>query len=312
MKKYLPSIPAILFLLPSLIWAEADGPDYWDVTNVTADDVLNVRQSPSATSHKTGSLLAHQTCVKNLGCVGVLSLSEYMALSEDEKQQQKNKFHWCKINYQDLTGWVLNKYIKESSHSCYQNNSQTSIQPTFDCKKANGSVEELICQDNELAQLDQKLSALYKILISQVAPDEVKLIRAFQRGWIKGRNDCWKSMTSKKACVKKNYLIRISELQVQSGSVMGKQVLYDCESTARINNDQANNVTVFYYPTDIPSIILTYGILPSEQAYISPSASGSKYLGGDILFWTKGKEALFKWKQLEEVHCQEHEVQSNL
>ena len=115
-----------------MIWAEADGPDYWDVNNIAKDDVLNVRVSPSATSNKIGALSPQQTCLKNLGCEGMLTLDEYIALSEQDKQQQINNFHWCKINYQEITGWVLNKYIKESSQSCHPTDKKTAIQPAFD------------------------------------------------------------------------------------------------------------------------------------------------------------------------------------
>ena len=119
MKKFITIIFTVLLLPPSLSQAEADGPDYWDITNVASNDVLNIREEASAKTRIMGSLSADKTCLKNLGCEATLSLSEYMALSEQEKKQQKNKYHWCKIKYNNLTGWVLNKYIKESSHACH-------------------------------------------------------------------------------------------------------------------------------------------------------------------------------------------------
>ncbi|MDA1379885.1 hypothetical protein PCI56_08560 [Plesiomonas shigelloides subsp. oncorhynchi] len=39
-------------------------------------------------------------------------------------------------------------------------------------------------------------------------------LKATQRGWIKGRNECWKS-SDLPACTRQNYQLRIAELQVK-------------------------------------------------------------------------------------------------
>jgi uncharacterized protein len=101
--------------------------------------------------------------------------------------------------------------------------------PAFDCSRATGEVEELICQDQELAALDRKLDAVYRAALSKARDGMSQQLRAEQRGWIKGRNECWKARgaggpvfltaswqaADMRECVEGNYKIRISELQAR-------------------------------------------------------------------------------------------------
>ena len=58
---------------------------------------------------------------------------------------------------------------------------------------ASHDVEEMICNDAELAKLDRSLSDLYHVLLKNNSGSEHKALKTEQRGWVKGRNDCWKS-----------------------------------------------------------------------------------------------------------------------
>jgi uncharacterized protein len=84
----------------------------------------------------------------------------------------------------------------------------------FDCTKASSSVEKMICSDQELSDLDSKLSNLYGDLTkSAVYPD----LKETQRAWILQRNQCNKS-----ECIKKVYQNRIAELsKIQESSTSG-------------------------------------------------------------------------------------------
>lgn len=44
---------------------------------------------------------------------------------------------------------------------------------------------------------------------------EQKMLKAEQRGWIKGRNDCWRS-DDMRGCVAGEYRLRINELKDRS------------------------------------------------------------------------------------------------
>lgn len=84
-------------------------------------------------------------------------------------------------------------------------------QPSFDCSKVEkNSSEGLICSSNELMTLDRELSAVYKQALTKASKED--MLKAYQRGWIKGRNDCWKAEDEKK-CMEDQYTIRIKELK---------------------------------------------------------------------------------------------------
>jgi uncharacterized protein len=84
--------------------------------------------------------------------------------------------------------------------------------PSFSCAKASHEVEELICKDAELAKLDRSLAELYSTVLKHTPASKQKALKAEQRGWVKGRNDCWKS-SDQRGCVKSEYEDRINELK---------------------------------------------------------------------------------------------------
>jgi len=84
-------------------------------------------------------------------------------------------------------------------------------QPAFDCEQAEGQVEVLICTDPDLAARDRELDALFQRVLQRIPAAQRADLRAQQRGWIKGRNDCWKS-EAVAACVAEEYARRVSAL----------------------------------------------------------------------------------------------------
>jgi uncharacterized protein YecT (DUF1311 family) len=100
----------------------------------------------------------------------------------------------------------------EASSESVTTVASASVNPSFDCAKASHEVEELICKDAELADLDRSLADLYAVVLKNTPESEQKMLKAEQRGWVKGRNDCWKS-SDERGCVKREYKARISELK---------------------------------------------------------------------------------------------------
>ena len=100
----------------------------------------------------------------------------------------------------------------EASSGSAATEASASPNPSFDCAKASHEVEELICKDAELADLDRSLSDLYSVVLKNTPASEQKMLKAEQRGWVKGRNDCWKS-SDERGCVKREYEARISDLK---------------------------------------------------------------------------------------------------
>jgi len=174
--------------------------------------------------------------------------------------------------------------------------------PAFDCTKAEGAVEELICEDAELGALDRKLHAVYEAALAKARDAMPKTLRAEQRGWVKGRNECWKAQegnavfltaswqaTSVRDCVLGNYQLRTAELQAVWQLVPAKgPVFFACD------NNPANEVVATFFETDPPAARLERGDR-TVIAYLVPTGSGARYEGQNVDFWTKGDEARLTW-----------------
>jgi uncharacterized protein len=162
--------------------------------------------------------------------------------------------------------------------------------PSFDCGKAEvGSFEEMICKDPQLSALDRTMARVYAEALKKAVNEHPPDLKAEQRGWIKGRNDCWKS-SEKRQCVEDNYRLRIAELQARYRLVPATgPVTYVC------NGDNRNEVIVtFFQTTDPPTLVAERGDQTSLM-YLQPSASGSKYQGRNESLWEHQGEALITW-----------------
>jgi len=84
-------------------------------------------------------------------------------------------------------------------------------QPSFDCSKVKkDSSEGVICTSDKLMDLDRELSGVYKQALAKASKND--MLKAEQRGWIKGRNECWKEK-DEKACMIDAYQNRIKALK---------------------------------------------------------------------------------------------------
>ncbi len=118
LRAVLPFLALSLSLVPFSfpVHAEAGGPDYWQVRDVEKNDVLNMRNKPDLKAEKTGEIPFDASCVRNMGCKGGLTLNEFTALSEIEKQQiLKQRPRWCRVRYKEVSGWVAGRYLKEGN-----------------------------------------------------------------------------------------------------------------------------------------------------------------------------------------------------
>lgn len=107
-------IGSTLLIGASVARAEADGPDFWFVTDVDKDDVLNIREKPDPHTKKIGEIPPDGSCIKNLGCVGGLTFEEFTTLSDEEKERiKRERPRWCKVEYGGTVGWVAGRYLTE-------------------------------------------------------------------------------------------------------------------------------------------------------------------------------------------------------
>ncbi len=83
---------------------------------------------------------------------------------------------------------------------------QRTAQPSFDCAKASGQADRLVCSDDELVKRDAELAALYSRAMGVVA--DRSALAAEQRDWLAlRRNTC-----STKPCLFSAYTTRKKEL----------------------------------------------------------------------------------------------------
>jgi len=161
--------------------------------------------------------------------------------------------------------------------------------PSYACDKVKaGSIEAMICGDPELAALDRKLFRVYAAASSKAVNEHPPVLKAEQRGWIKGRNECWKS-DDKRGCVQDEYQLRIAELQARYRLVPGTgPVRFVC------GGSPANEVVATFFRTEPPTLIAERGDSVSLM-YLQRSGSGARYQGRNESFWEHQGEALITW-----------------
>jgi uncharacterized protein len=160
--------------------------------------------------------------------------------------------------------------------------------PSFDCADATGTIEKMICADDGLAALDRRLAEVYSAAAQKAVNDHPAVLRAEQRGWIKGRNDCWKN-ADRRQCVDQSYRRRIAELQARYRLVPANGPFwYSCDGNPR------NEVVVTFFETDPPTLIAERGDQVSLM-FLEPSGSGSKYRGRNEALWEHQGEATIVW-----------------
>ncbi|AEY01389.1 lipoprotein [Oceanimonas sp. GK1] len=170
--------------------------------------------------------------------------------------------------------------------------------PSFSCENVRpGSIEALICNDPGLAARDRQLAGVYRQALARAASEQPPMLRAEQRGWIKGRNECWKS-EDKQACVREQYELRTAELQARYRLVPERGPFrFTC------NGNPANEVVVTFFDTEPATLIAEYGDRVSLM-YAQPAASGSRYEGRNESFWEHQGEATIQWGyQAPEMRC---------
>lgn len=136
---------------------------------------------------------------------------------------------------------------------------------TLNCGKAQGEVEKLICGDTALLALNHQLDTAYRAALIKASGSLAPRLRREQRGWVKGRNDCWKTrgqqtwitatwtVDTVRACVDGQTRVRISELQAVWRLLPPRTVAFSCQGNA------ANEVVANSFDTDPPTIRLERG-----------------------------------------------------
>lgn len=158
--------------------------------------------------------------------------------------------------------------------------------PSFKCsEKMASAVEDIICKNTELGALDRTLASAYSAALKNAGADS-KALKAEQRGWIKGRDECWKS-DDKPACISSSYRQRIIEVQSTYRLVT---------STGPVTFDCGNNgiISATFFQTDPPSLAAIYKDQHSLMT-ATQYANGSRYQGQNDSFREHQGEARVTW-----------------
>lgn len=91
-----------------------DMPDYWAVTGVAPNDVLQLRDVPSADSKSLAQIPPNARGLKHLGCRRNQPPVELWArMSAAARRDALTQ--WCRVSYHGKEGWVAGRYLKPDS-----------------------------------------------------------------------------------------------------------------------------------------------------------------------------------------------------
>lgn len=115
-----------------------------------------------------------------------------------------------------------------------------AISASFDCGKAKGTIETLICKDAKTSALDDKLQQAYKAAQATVAPSSKKALIEEQRHWIMYiRNVC-----QDETCLQQAYTARIAVLTRNE-----KYIIDDSSCELSGNGDTCVNTVTYRDPS---------------------------------------------------------------
>lgn len=174
--------------------------------------------------------------------------------------------------------------------------------PSFDCDRADGTVETLICERDDLARIDRRLSERFFAAVETArgldedAEGAEEALRAEQRGFIAGRNDCWKA-SDVGACVADAMLRREGELVADwLLEAPVAEAIYVCGSGAR-------ELVLAFFDTELPAARAEFGDGVGALS-LTAAGSGMRYEGAfGRTIWLHGEEATLEWVEGEEERC---------
>jgi hypothetical protein len=87
-------------------------PGFWAVTGVASNDVLHLRDVPSADSKSLAGIPFNARGLKNLGCRrNELPFDQWARMSEGQRRAANTK--WCRVEFRGRQGWVAGRFLKE-------------------------------------------------------------------------------------------------------------------------------------------------------------------------------------------------------
>jgi hypothetical protein len=86
-------------------------PAYWAVTGVRSNDVLHLRDVPSADSKSLAGIPFNAKGLKHLGCRrNEMPFEDWVKLNKEARRAAL--MQWCRVEYKGKQGWVAGRYLK--------------------------------------------------------------------------------------------------------------------------------------------------------------------------------------------------------
>ena len=161
-------------------------------------------------------------------------------------------------------------------------------------------MEKQICADPALAALDRQLDAAYKAASAKAKGQSAAQLKAEQRGWVKGRNDCWKAngqetwitatwtVKTVKDCIDAQYRLRTAELQAVWRLLPPRTVAYACQG------NPANEMVLNQFASSPATVRLERGDRTATLWQVGPVADG-KFEGQNIDLVLQGGGLTLHW-----------------
>lgn len=162
----------------------------------------------------------------------------------------------------------------------------------FHCDQPANAVESMMCQDDGLTRLDNRLEKFYAQALAKA--DQTgnnargKLINE-QKRWVKSLKDCMKE-EDPHMCLGDTYILRISQLQAAWALAPSLTPLrYLCKG------QPDSTILATFYRTRPATAKLERGnsLVIVHQGI---SGSGARYQGQGVEFWIKGRDASVNWR----------------
>ena len=91
-------------------------PPFWAVTGVRANDVLHLRDMPSAESKSLAGIPPNAQGLKNLGCRrDGPSLDQWARMSKAQREVPSTQ--WCRVDYRGKQGWVAARFLRKDARA---------------------------------------------------------------------------------------------------------------------------------------------------------------------------------------------------
>ncbi len=86
-------------------------PAFWAVTGVRSDDVLHLRDVPSADSKSLAGIPFNAKGLKHLGCRrNEMPFEDWIKLNKEARKAAL--MQWCRVEYKGQQGWVAGRFLK--------------------------------------------------------------------------------------------------------------------------------------------------------------------------------------------------------